>query len=594
MGVVLAACAARPEPPAPVPAPAPVPDPYAVLPEVTVERLPPKVTVDSVLGTLSAREKIGQLVFPWLLGDYTAVDGPVLEATLAAIDSFGVGGIIISIGSPLDVAAKLNALQRRSRLPLLIAADLEYGSAMRLVGGTAFPAVMAFGATGRELDAYELGRVTALEARAVGINLTFSPVADVNNNPMNPIINTRSWGEDPAAVGRLIAAYVRGAEEHGLFTTAKHFPGHGDTGIDSHLSVPVFAGCWDRLDSLELEPFRAAIRAKVTAVMTAHVALPCLDGADPVPATLNPRVMTEILRDSLGFAGLVVTDALVMGAIVERFGPGESAVQAFLAGSDLLLMPTDLGAAVAAMQSALASGRISQARLDASVRRVLTLKQRAGLFTRRLVPLDAVPQVVGQQAFQAIADDIAQRALTLVERGPLDAFRSSRGRTAVITYAEETNLSVGNELLRELRANGETVTTFRLYPASGSASYDSARTTIARAGRVVFASSVRPIAWRGHIALPDSLATLIGRTAATRPTMLVSFGSPYLLGQLPGFAGGYLIAWSSNLATERAAARALTGRAPITGRLPITLDAAHPIGSGIVVGGQADGRKGGR
>ncbi|MDH3497569.1 MAG: glycoside hydrolase family 3 protein [Gemmatimonadota bacterium] len=594
MGFALAACAARPEPPAPLPAPVLIPDPYAVLPEVTVERLPPKVTVDSVLRTLSSREKIGQLVFPWLLGDYSAFDGPALASVLAAVDSFGVGGIIISIGSPLDVASKLNALQRRSRLPLLITADLEYGSGMRLVGGTAFPAVMAIGATGRELDAYELGRVTALEARAVGIHLTFSPVADVNNNPTNPIINTRSWGEDPAAVGRLIAAYVRGAEEHGLFTTAKHFPGHGDTGIDSHISVPVATGCWDRLDSLELEPFRAAIRAEVTAVMTAHIALPCLDGADPVPATFNSRVMTEILRDSLGFTGLVVTDALVMGAIVERFGPGESAVRAFLAGADLLIMPADIGAAVAAMQAALESGRISPARLDASVRRVLTLKQRANLFTRRLVPLDEVPQTVGQQAFQAIADDIAQRALTLVARGPLDDFRSSRGRTAVISYAEETNLSIGNELLRELRAHGETVTEFRLYPASGSASYDSARTAIARAGRVVFASSVRPIAWRGHIALPDSLAALIGATAATRPTMLVSFGSPYLLGQLPRFAGGYLIAWSNNLATERATARALTGRAPITGRLPITLEAGHPIGSGIVVGGQTENRKGAR
>jgi beta-glucosidase-like glycosyl hydrolase len=443
---------------------------------------------------------------------------------------------------------------------------------------------MAIGATGRELDAYEMGRITAIEARAVGIHLTFSPVADVNNNPRNPIINTRSFGEDPRTVGRLAAAYIRGASEHGLFTTAKHFPGHGDTGTDSHISVPVVAGCWDRLDSLELVPFRAAIAAGVTAIMTSHVALPCFDPTDPVPATLSPEVTTGILRDSLGFGGLVVTDALVMGAIVERFGAGESAVRAFLAGSDLILMPANLGEAVRAMVAAVESGRIPRARLERAVRRVLELKVRAGLFEERLVPLDEVPRIVGQRAFQDAADDIARRALTLVERGPIDRFRAARARTAVITYAEETNLGVGNELLRALRAAGETVPTFRLYPASGPLSYDSARVVIREADRVVFASSVRPIAWRGHVALPDSLAALIGTVAPTRPTMLVSFGSPYLLGQLPAFEGGYLIAWSDNLATERAVAGALTGAAPIGGHLPITLDDRHRRGSGIEMG----------
>lgn len=553
-------------------------------PDLEVTRTPSNLTLDSILATLSLREQVAQLVFPWQLGDFSAEDGGSLAALLEAVDSIGVGGMIISIGSPLDIAAKLNILQRHARLPLLVAADLEYGSGMRLQGGTAFPPPMAVGATGRELDAYEMGRVTAIEARAVGIHLTFSPVADVNNNPLNPIINTRSFGEDPQAVGHLAAAYIRGASEHGLFTTAKHFPGHGDTGTDSHISVPVAPGCWDRLDTLELIPFRAAIAAGVTAVMTAHVALPCFDPQDPIPATLSPAVTTGILRDSLGFEGLVVTDALVMGAIVERFGAGESAVRAFLAGSDLILMPADLGAAVDAMVAAVEAGRIPRARLEQSVRRVLALKAEAGLFERRLVSLDEIPQVVGRRAFQDAADDLARRALTLVERGPLDAFRRRRARTAVITYAEETNLSLGNELLGALRDAGETVPSFRLFPASGPLSYDSARSVIKGADRVVFASSVRPIAWRGHVALPDSLATLIETVAAARPTMLVSFGSPYLLNQLPGFQGGYLIAWSDNLATERAVAGALTGVTSIGGHLPITLDARHPRGSGIEVG----------
>jgi beta-N-acetylhexosaminidase len=371
-------------------------------------------------------------------------------------------------------------------------------------------------------------------------------VADVNNNPANPIINTRSFGEDPAAVSRLVAAYVRGANEHGLSTTAKHFPGHGDTGIDSHIALPLTTGR---------------------------------------PATLSRRIMTDVLRDSLGFTGIVVTDALTMGAVVARYGAGESAVLAFEAGSDLLLMPSDLRAAVDAMVTAVESGRISMDRLDRSVRRLVELKVALGLFDRRLVSLDSVPEVVGRRAFQQIADDIAARGLTLVTRGPIDDFRARRGRTAVITYADETNLSIGGELLRGLRAAGDSVSTFRLYPASGPASYDSARAAIAAGPRVIFAAGVRPIAWRGHVALPDSLAALIRSTAPTRPTLLVSFGSPYLLSQLPGFTGGYLLAWNDVLATERAVARALSGPAAITGLLPISLGPGYPRGAGIMIGG---------
>ncbi len=566
----------------PAAAPPMVPDPYAPLPPTDVVRLPAKITVDSLVETLSVREKVGQLVMPWLLGNYAAFDSEEYDSLEVWIDSLGVGGIIISVGPPLEIATKLNAMQRRARLPLLIAADLEWGSGMRLIGGTEFPHAMAFGATGNGHDAYELGRVTALAARAVGIHLTFSPVADVNNDPANPIINTRSFGEDPETAARLVTAYVRGAREHGLHTTAKHFPGHGDTDIDSHIQLPVVRACWDRLDSLELVPFRAAIAAGATAVMTAHVALPCLTG-DATPATLSPEVVTGLLRDSLGFTGLAVTDAMAMGAIVEQYGAGESAVRAFLAGSDLILMPANVREAIDSLVSAVESGRISQERLDRSVHRMLSLKQRTGLFERRTVPLDGVPRVVGQRSFQDLADDVAARALTLVQPGELTTFRRSGGRTAVITYAEETNLRVGNRLIRELRLAGDTVNPFRLYPASGPLSYDSARAVIADNPRVVFATSVRFIAGRGHVQLPDSLAQLMQQTDSLKPTVIASFGSPYLLQQLPAFGGTFLIAWSDARATERAVGRALRGGAAIAGRLPITLSAQYPRGHSIVV-----------
>ncbi len=545
-----------------------------------------KITVDSLLETLTLRERAGQVIMPWLLGNYAALESEEFDTLAVWIDSLAVGGIIISLGSPLDVAAKLNALQRRSRVPLLIAADLEWGAGMRLRGATSFPMPMALGATGRELDAYEMGRVTALEARAVGIHMTFSPVADLNNNPRNPIINTRSFGEDPRQASTLLAAYVRGAREHGLFTTAKHFPGHGDTDRDSHIDLPVVPGCWGRLDTLELVPFRAAIEAGVTAVMTAHVAMPCVDGTPPPPATLSPQVMTDLLRDSLGFDGVVVTDALAMGAIVARYGAGESAVRAFLAGADVLLMPADVRVARDAMVDAVLTGRIAAERLDRSVRRLLALKVEAGLLATRTVPLDSVPAVVGRHDFRQIADDIAARSLTLVHAGPLDRFRGRRGRTAVIAYAEETNLGIGDQLLREMRLQAESTTAFRLYPASGPASYDSARTHIGGYPRVLFAVSVRFIAGRGHVELPQPLAALILETDRLKPSVVASFGSPYLLAQLPGYAGAYLLAWSDVPATERAVARAVAGGARITGTLPITLSPAYPRGYGVTVGGR--------
>jgi beta-N-acetylhexosaminidase len=272
-----------------------------------------------------------------------------------------------------------------------------------------------------------------------------------------------------------------------------------------------------------------------------------------------------------------------MAAIVRRYGPGEAAVRAFLAGSDILLDPTDVTGTFRAVLAAAESGRIPRERLDQSVRRVLELKRRAGLFDRRTVPLDSVPTVVGSREHQRIADDVAARALTLVQRGPLDTFRARRGRVAVVVYAEETNLTAGNVLARELRLAGDTVNFFRLYPASGPLSYDSVRTIVARSARALFATSVRFISGRGHVSMPDSLARVAVATARERPTIVASLGSPYLLAQLPGYSGGYLLAWSDAPSTERAVGRALAAGAPITGKLPITLSSQFPRGWGLEI-----------
>lgn len=560
--LLVTACAGGGGPPAPAPQPA---------------------SVESLLATLSTRQKVAQLVVPWLLGNYSALDDSAFQVAARWVDSLEVGGIIISVGSPFDIAAKLNTLQRRSRLPLLISADLEWGAGMRVVGATSFPMIMAAGATGDPRDAYTIGRVAALEGRAVGIHVNFAPDADVNNNPLNPIINIRSFGEDPRAVGRLVRAYVKGLQDHGMLATLKHFPGHGDTDLDSHIGLPTIRADYARLDTLELIPFRDGIDAGAEIVMSAHIAFPALTGSDD-PGTLSSAVMTGVLRDSLKFGGIVVTDALMMGAIVAKYGAGEATVRAFIAGSDLLLMPADPDSAIVAMTAAVANGRISPERLDASVRRVLAAKQRLGLFAQRTVPLDSIMRIVGSKAFLDRADDLAVRSLTLVRdtAGTLRRLRATRSRITLIAYADEANSTVGQRMLELLRQGGDTVSFFRLWPMSGPASYDSARAAIARAPTVIFATNVRPISWKGNIALPDSMARLITVTDSLKPTVLVSLGSPYLLHQTPSVKS-YLIAWSGVRAAERAAGRALLGWSPIGGTLPIRIPPGYAIGHGIML-----------
>ena len=440
---------------------------------------------------------------------------------------------------------------------------------------------MGVAATGSDSDAYELGRITALEGRAVGIHLAFAPVADVNNNPANPIINVRSFGEDPEAVGRLVAAEIRGIQEHGMLAGAKHFPGHGDTGTDSHIALPVSKADWARLDSVELVPFRSAIAAGVSSIMSAHIAMPGIDGGQLRPGTVVPSILTGILRDSLGFKGLVVTDALNMGALANAYG-AEAGVRAFIAGADLLLQPADPRTAINAMAAAVARGEISPERLNRSVRRVLELKRQLGLFQRRTVPLDSIPSVVGRAEFQNTARDMAARSIVMVKDvgGTVHGLRRARPALTLITYGDDDNRLLGNTLAGELRSRGYAVVVFKLWPASGPASYDSAAVAIARSGTTLFAVSDKPVPWRGTIGLPQPMMDLIDSTARAGPTILVSLGNPYLISALLE-VGSYLIGWRANVVTEQAVARALAGETAITGRLPISIPPDYSRGWGV-------------
>lgn len=553
-------------------------------PEIRPITGPGAARVQRLLDSLSLRDKVAQLIMPWIAGGYEPIDGAEMQQALLWVDSLKVGGIIMSVGSPTEIAAKLNALQRAAPLPLLIASDLEGGTTLRFVGGTAFPTQMGIGAGGREDDAYQMGRITALEGRAVGIHLAFAPVADVNSNPNNPIINTRSFGGDPQVVARFVAATIRGIRDNGMFATAKHFPGHGDTETDSHLSLPTITAGWTRFDTLELVPFRAAIAAGVDAVMSAHIALPALDPGQNRPGTLSPPILTGILRDSLHFTGLITTDALNMGAIVKEVGADEAPVLAFLAGSDLLLMPTDAGRAIDAMVHAVETGRITRERVDQSVRRILEMKERLGLFQQREVNLDHIAAVVGQAEFRRIGAETTQRSITLLKDslGTVDQLRAQAQNLTLVVMAE-TGTILGPTLARELRRKGFTVRQMTLPLQADSAVRDSVLQLIDPTAVALIAASVRVSSGKGTIALPDGAAQAINTIAARQPTVLISFGSPYLISQVPGVPS-YLLAWTTTTASETAVANALAGAA-ITGRSPILIPPAWPIGTGLQRGG---------
>lgn len=551
--------------------------------------------VDRTLAGLALRQQVGQMVMVWLLGDYTSTGDPTFAEVRRWIEVDGIGGVSMSLGSPIEVAAKVNALQRLASVPLLVSADLEPALG-RLEGGvfthylmdagsaTVFPPAMAIAATGRDEDARDVGRIIGLEARAVGIHVNFAPVADVNNNPANPVINTRSFGEDPARVARLAALFVRGSQEAGTIATAKHFPGHGDTDVDSHVGLPVVRSDWNRLATTELVPFRAAIDAGAAMVMSAHIALPGLSGDSATPATLAPRVMSGLLRDTLGFRGLAITDAMTMDGVGKGYGVEESSVLAVQAGADIILKPGDVTRAIDAVVAAVERGDIARQQIAASARRVLELKARSGVAFQRTVSLDALREVVGAPAHRATATDIARRAVTLLRDG--GALPIAGRRTLVVQYMPETELRAGRVFAAGVRAGGLAARVVKVGPGASREQLDSLARLAGDAERVVLAAYVRRIEGEGRPAIPAHVAAWMEQLAAGdsatsgRRTVLVAFGNPYLVRQVPS-VGTYLATFGVGDALEDAAAQAILGRRPVGGVSPVSLPGFFARGDGI-------------
>ena len=547
--------------------------------------------VDSTLASLSLRQRVGQMVNVWVLGDYTNERDSSFAEVVRWVTEDGVGGMTMSLGSPIEVATKVNVLQSRARVPLLVASDLEPGLG-RLEGGifvpymllggsaTVFPNAMAIGATGDDSLAYRTAYIIGREARAVGIQVVFGPVADVNNNPSNPVINTRSFGESPTDVARFTKAFIRGLQDAGAMATAKHFPGHGDTDTDSHLALPIVRSSRAQLDSVELVPFRAAIDAGVSSFMTAHIALPAVEGNN-TPATLAPRVITGLLRDTLRFRGLTYTDALTMEAVGEGYTIERSAVLAVEAGADVLVKPTDTRRAIDAVVAAVERGEITPDRVAASARRILTAKARVGLNRNRMVSLDALRLEVGSPEHWAIADSIARRAVTLIrDSASLVPLVRSAKNVGVITYAPETELKAGRTLAAEFKLRAPGARMFRISQRSGRAELDSIARSVAGADAIVITTHVRTIEGTGRFAVAPVVAQWVDSLATKQRVIVIANGNPYVIRQFPRVQS-YMVTYGVGDALERAAVRAVLGVEPIGGRAPISLPGFFSRGDGL-------------
>ncbi|MEU9096491.1 glycoside hydrolase family 3 protein [Streptomyces sp. NPDC048361] len=560
----------------------------------------------AIVARMSIEEKIGQLFVMRIYGhSATAPDQADIDANLREIGvrdaaeliaTYHVGGIIYftwahNTRDPHQIAALSNGIQaaglaQRVPLPLLIATDQEHGIVCR-VGkpATLFPGAMAMGAGGSTEDARTLGRISGAELAAIGIRQDYSPDADVNINPANPVIGVRSFGADPAAVARMVAAEVRGYQESSVAATAKHFPGHGDTSVDSHTGIPVITHSREEWERLDAPPFKAAIAAGIDAIMTAHIQFPALDPSND-PATLSHPILTGILREQLGYDGVVITDSLGMKGVRDKYGDDRVPVLALKAGVDQLLDPPKLDVAFAGVRAAVASGELSEARLDESLLRILRLKERRGLFARPYVSGRGVDRVVGTRAHLGAADEIAERTTTLLANphGLLPLSRRRHGRVLVVGPDPDSPsgttgppTTVLADALTELGFRTAVLSTGTL---PSPAQIDAA--VAATAGRdVVIVGTYNA----GAGGAQSRLVAALGATGV--PVVHLALRNPYDIAYLSGF-GASLATYSWTDVELRAAVRVLAGRVRPRGRLPVAVPRAddpaqdlYPIGHGL-------------
>lgn len=567
---------------------------------------------DRELRRMTLDEKIGQLISIGVNATFQNQASPAFLELKRQVEANKIGGIVLFRGPVYESTWLVNRLQQLSVRPLLISADLEAGAGMRFDDTINFPWNMAVAATGQPIYARRLGEVTALEARALGVRHVFAPVADVNNNAANPVINVRSYGEDPADVARYAAAFIEGAQSRGVIATVKHFPGHGDTATDSHRGLPVINVNRARLDQLELVPFRAAIKAGVGSVMIGHIGLPQIEATTvkplpreqvarsayveagteveneqaTLPSTLSPVMISQLLRRDLNFGGLIVTDAMDMSGLTLYFTQSEAAVRAVEAGADMLIKPADADAMVRGLRDAVIGGRLSMARVEQSARRILAAKYDLGLVQNRLASLDRIDRVVSDPAAVALAREVAERAITLVRDDanllPLKHATTARIFNLAITNGDDRT-TISEPFVSAMAQEKRPVETAVLDNRSTDEEVNAALKRAQSADVIVVSLYGRVRSGQARsVGVPDAGARAVERLLAMRKSIVgISFGNPYLLGSFPQLQT-YLVAYGEMPSLQRAAARAVCGSIPISGNLPITLPAPrYPRGTGL-------------
>jgi beta-N-acetylhexosaminidase len=575
--------------------------------------------VDKTLRKMSSEEKVGQLFAIWVKVQFLNDADPIFVQLRDNLARYHIGSLVMTVPvdgpyllkSQPDVAVDLlNRLQESSKLPLLVAADFERGVSMRLNGATVFPHAMAFGATDKPETAEAFGRITALEARAIGVHWNFFPDADVNSNPANPIINTRSFGGDPKQVGNFVAAYIKGAHEGDMLTTAKHFPGHGDTAADSHLSLAEVTGDRERLNAVELPPFRRAIEAGVDAIMVAHVTVPALDPTPNAVATTSKAMVDGLLKEEMGFKGVVVTDALDMAGLTRLYANdiGRAALESFKAGNDVLIIPADLDASYRSVLQAVQSGEISRPRLDQSVRKILELKASLGLNKARLADPAQLPILIAKPENLAIAQRIADEAITLVRDNgkviPLQSYGTPlaplpyqslvevRNRLVAVIFSDDMRTDSGRMLERQILARVPDARVIYVDSRSAAGMKASVLEAVDAAEHVITAVYVIPSAGKAirtaegslknTVAMDEATGSLLNAIldrAASR-TIVLAMGNPYVVQDFPAIEN-YLCAFSNATVSETAAIKAIFGEIPIGGHLPVTIPGVASRGEGI-------------
>jgi beta-N-acetylhexosaminidase len=565
--------------------------------------------VERTLTALTTEQMVGQLLMPRFSSVYTSSDSDAYDALTRLVHEAHVGGIIgfggeepvpqvllnptygpIVLGEPLAMASMLNRLQAIAKVPLLTASDFEWGVGMRIAGGTKFPRAMAFGAAGDEQLAFEAGRITATEGRTLGVHVNFAPVADVNNNPRNPVINIRSFGEDPARVGALAAAWTRGLQEGGMLATLKHFPGHGDTSVDSHLGLPLIEHPRARLEAVEVAAFRPGLTAGAAAVMVAHIELPALDPARG-PATFSAPVVSGLLREQLGFQGLIFTDSMLMDGVARLGTSAENAVKAVLAGNDMVLDSPDTLEAFHGLKAAVESGVIPRARLEASVRRILSAKAKLGLHKTRAVTLDSLPAIVGGRRHAQVARQVSERALTLIKDDRASVpLRLPAGASvlylSVLDYPRGWRIAAPSRtLLPALRARWPNLQSIEVSDATTPNELALVRAMAPRFDAIIAGVFVRASSGTNRLDLAAPVAALLqdlarssGRT--NQPFVAAFFGSPYAPMAVPDVPAMLLTFDFSDVA-EESAVKAIAGEIAIRGTLPIALPGMLPLGHGL-------------